>query len=49
MPQHEFPSEHGDLYVTVTVIIPTKLSAADKDGIVKILSGATSSKDRSEL
>jgi DnaJ-class molecular chaperone len=38
MPQHEFPSETGDLYCTFTVIIPTKLTKVQKDSIAAILS-----------
>lgn len=30
MPAHNFASEKGDLYVTFTVVLPTKVSAADK-------------------
>lgn len=39
MPHHEFASEHGDLYVTYTVIIPTKLSSTQKGDLSKILAG----------
>jgi DnaJ-class molecular chaperone len=37
MPHHEFGSEKGDLYVTFSVIIPTKLTDDQKAGIGKIL------------
>ena len=30
MPAHNFASEKGDLYVTFTVVLPSKVSAADK-------------------
>lgn len=39
MPHHEFGSDKGDLYVTFTVIIPTKLSADQTGSIGKILDG----------
>jgi len=39
MPHHEFPSEHGDLYVTYNVIIPTKLSDTQRSDIANVLSG----------
>jgi len=37
MPQHNFPSVKGFLYVRFTVILPTSLSKDQKTGVVKIL------------
>lgn len=37
MPQKEFPSEHGDLYVEFTVALPTSLSDADKEILKTVL------------
>lgn len=37
MPQKEFPSEHGDLYVEFTVALPVALTAADKAALKAVL------------
>jgi DnaJ-related protein SCJ1 len=41
MPQHNFPSVKGDLYCEFTVVIPTKLTKAQKDGISDLLTTPT--------
>ena len=33
MPIHKFPSQKGDLYITITVVMPTSLSAEQKKAI----------------
>jgi len=43
MPQHNFPSQKGSLYVKYTVMIPTKLSQDQKSQIGQVLT--SSSKD----
>ena len=37
MPQHNFPSDTGDLYVTVQVVIPVGLTAEQRGALAKIL------------
>eukprot|EP00039_Didymoeca_costata_P024398 m.10189 g.10189 ORF g.10189 m.10189 type:complete len:391 (+) comp4217_c0_seq1:99-1271(+) len=37
MPQHEFPSEFGDLFCKFTVIFPTKIGAAEKKQLETLL------------
>lgn len=38
MPQHNFPSLKGDLFIEFTVVIPTTLTADQKTGIKDLLS-----------
>eukprot|EP01120_Amphizonella_sp_Union-15-10_P009697 TRINITY_DN3737_c0_g6_i1.p1 TRINITY_DN3737_c0_g6~~TRINITY_DN3737_c0_g6_i1.p1 ORF type:complete len:370 (-),score=72.65 TRINITY_DN3737_c0_g6_i1:12-1121(-) len=38
MPQHEFPSQTGDLFVEFTFKMPNKLTSQQREGIIKILS-----------
>jgi len=40
MPQHNFPSQKGSLYVKYTVMIPTKLSSDQKTQIGQVLSSS---------
>eukprot|EP00038_Savillea_parva_P017334 m.19896 g.19896 ORF g.19896 m.19896 type:complete len:379 (+) comp3733_c0_seq1:58-1194(+) len=49
MPQHNFPSVKGDLYVEFTVIIPTKLSAEQKKSIKELLAGGKEGSSHGEL
>eukprot|EP00123_Amoebidium_parasiticum_P009169 comp19297_c1_seq1/m.22144 comp19297_c1_seq1/g.22144 ORF comp19297_c1_seq1/g.22144 comp19297_c1_seq1/m.22144 type:complete len:363 (-) comp19297_c1_seq1:194-1282(-) len=37
MPKHQFPSEFGNLYVEVMVVLPQKIDADMKDGLAKLL------------
>lgn len=37
MPQHNFPSQKGDLFVTITVVMPTSLSNKQKEMIQNYL------------
>ena len=37
MPQHNFPGDKGDLYVTVQVVIPVGLTAEQRSDLAKIL------------
>merc|ERR1711991_686438 len=39
MPRHEYPSEFGDLYVEFRILMPTTLTAAQKDGARELLAG----------